>query len=112
MLSLTLYLYKYKGKADSLGENVLEALMKIIPSRDEEIKLKEYKENPSLKLGPEESFLKAVISIPYAFKRIVALLYISNFDSEVNYLNDLFRTLKVSLFLLIHIKFIFLNYLN
>ncbi|XP_042468549.1 formin-like protein 1 isoform X2 [Zingiber officinale] len=85
-----------EGKADSLGKNVLEALTEMIPSRDEEIKLKQYKEKPPLKLGPAESFLKSVISIPYAFKRVVALLYISNFDSEVNYLNDLFRTLKAA----------------
>ncbi|XP_042374691.1 formin-like protein 15 isoform X2 [Zingiber officinale] len=84
-----------EGKADSLGKNVLEALKEMIPSRDEEIKLKQYKEKPPLNLGPAESFLKSVISILYAFKRVVALLYISNFDSEVNYLNDLFRTLKI-----------------
>ncbi|XP_042404613.1 ribosomal RNA small subunit methyltransferase H-like [Zingiber officinale] len=81
--------------SSNLGENVLEVLKEMIPSRDEEIKLKQSKEKPPLKLGPAESFLKSVISIPYAFKRVVALLYISNFDLEVNYLNDLFRTLKI-----------------
>ncbi|XP_042446322.1 ribosomal RNA small subunit methyltransferase H-like [Zingiber officinale] len=34
---------KSGGKADSLGKNVLEALKEMIPSRDEEIKLKQYK---------------------------------------------------------------------
>ncbi|XP_042460165.1 ribosomal RNA small subunit methyltransferase H-like [Zingiber officinale] len=51
---------KSGGKVDSLGKNVLEALKEMIPSRDEEIKLKQYKEKPPVKLGLAESFLKSV----------------------------------------------------
>lgn len=65
------------------------------PSKEEERKLKEYKDDSPFKLGPAEKFLKAVLDIPFAFKRIDAMLYISNFDYEVDYLGNSFETLEV-----------------
>lgn len=95
----------HKGKVDSLGNEILEALTKMVPSREEELKLKEYKNDSPFKLGPAESFLKAVLDIPFAFKRVDAMLYIANFESEVNHLRNLFGTLQVSLFGLLILKF-------
>ncbi|WOL19285.1 formin-like protein 1 [Canna indica] len=42
-------------------------------------------------LGPSEAFLKAVLDIPFAFKRVDAMLFIANFDSTVNHLRKLFE---------------------
>jgi len=68
------------------------------PTKEEEIKLKEFKEETSpIKLNPAEKFLKAVLDVPFAFKRVDAMLYIANFDSEVNYLKKSFETLEVSI---------------
>ncbi|KAK8460162.1 hypothetical protein SEVIR_2G285500v4 [Setaria viridis] len=84
------------GQAESLGTELLEMLLKMAPTREEEIKLKEFREDALCKLGPAESFLKAVLAIPFAFKRVEAMLYITNFDSEVDYLKTSFKTLEAA----------------
>ncbi|KAF8701120.1 hypothetical protein HU200_033776 [Digitaria exilis] len=84
------------GQAESLGTELLEMLLKMAPSREEEIKLKEFREDAMCKLGPAESFLKAVLAIPFAFKRVEAMLYITIFDSEVDYLKTSFKTLEAA----------------
>ncbi|KAL6971808.1 Formin-like protein 1 [Sarracenia purpurea var. burkii] len=75
-----------EGSADTLGTELLESLLKMAPTKEEERKLKEFKDESPFKLGPAEKFLKAVLDIPFAFQRVDALLYIANFDSEVEYL--------------------------
>lgn len=84
------------GNADILGTELLESLLKMAPSKEEERKLKEYKDDPPVKLGPAERFLKAVVDIPHAFRRVEVMLYISNFESEVEYLKKSFATLEVN----------------
>ncbi|XP_074289520.1 formin-like protein 1 [Silene latifolia] len=66
------------------------------PTKEEERKLMEYKDDSPVKLGHAEKFLKAVIEIPFAFKRVEAMLYIANFESEVKYLKKSFETLEVA----------------
>lgn len=84
------------GNADSLGTELLETLLKMAPSKEEENRLKEYKDGSPFKLGLPEKFLKALLDIPFAFKRVDAMLYIVNFDSEVNFLKKSFETLEVN----------------
>lgn len=67
------------------------------PNKEEEHKLKEFKEDSVIKVGSAEKFLRAVLEIPFAFKRVEAMLYIANFDSEVNFLKKSFETLEVNL---------------
>lgn len=93
------------GNADSLGIEFLETLLKMAPSKEEEHKLKEYKDESVIKLGPAEKFLKAVLDIPFAFKRVDAMLYIANFDSEVKYLKKSFETLEVNGWLFLEILY-------
>lgn len=64
------------------------------PTKEEEIKLKDYK-GESSKLGSAERFLKAILDIPFAFKRVEAMLYRANFHTEVAYLRKSFQTLEV-----------------
>lgn len=90
-----LNLDNYTGNADTLGTELLESLLKMAPTKEEERKLKEYKDETPVKLGPAEKFLKAVLDVPFAFKRVEAMLYISNFESEVEYLKRSFQTLEV-----------------
>ncbi|KAI3940726.1 hypothetical protein MKW98_030045 [Papaver atlanticum] len=85
-----------EGNTDTLGTDLLESLLKMAPSKEEERKLKEYKDDSPFKLGTAERFLKALVDVPFAFKRVDALLYIANFDSEVEYLRKSFITLEAA----------------
>ncbi|GKA85107.1 formin-like protein 2, partial [Tanacetum coccineum] len=84
-----------QGNVDTLGSELLGSLLKMTPTVDEEIQLKELNDTSLVELDPAEKFLKAVIDIPFAFKRVDAMLYISNFDTEVEYLKASFETIKV-----------------
>lgn len=66
------------------------------PTKEEECKLKEHKDDSPFKLSAAEKFLKAILDVPFAFKRVGAMLYVSNFDSEVEYLKRSFQTLEVN----------------
>jgi len=85
-----------EGNADTLGTELLESLLKMAPTKEEERNLKEFKDESPIKLGPAEKFLKAVLDIPFAFQRVDAMLYIANFDSEVEYLKRSFETLEAA----------------
>lgn len=85
-----------EGNTDVLGNELLETLLRMAPSKEEEFKLKEYKENSPFKLGPAEIFLKAVLDIPFAFSIVEAMLYIANFDAEIIYLTKSFETLETA----------------
>lgn len=85
-----------EGNTETLGAELLESLLKMAPTKEEERKLKEYKDTSPTKLGAAERFLKAVLDVPYAFKRVEAMLYISNFESEVEYLKKSFTTLEAA----------------
>ncbi|KAI4356251.1 hypothetical protein L6164_000285 [Bauhinia variegata] len=85
-----------EGSADTLGTELLESLLKMAPSKEEERKLKEHKDDSPAKLGPAEKFLKSVLDVPFAFKRVEAMLYIANFESEMEYLRKSFETLEAA----------------
>lgn len=85
-----------EGNAETLGTELLESLLKMAPSKEEERKLKDYKDDSPVKLGQAEKFLKAMIDIPFAFKRVEAMLYMTNFESEVEYLKKSFETLEAA----------------
>ncbi|XP_071692284.1 formin-like protein 6 [Rutidosis leptorrhynchoides] len=84
-----------EGSPNSLGAEVLETLVKMAPTKEEEIKLKDYTGDIS-KLGSAERFVKEILNIPSAFKRVEAMLYRANFDNEVNYLRSCFQTLETA----------------
>lgn len=84
-----------EGTCDSLGTDLLETLAKMSPSKEEEIRLKEYKGDIS-KLGPAERFLKGLLDIPFAFKRVDAMLYRASFKEEVIYIRKSFETLEAA----------------
>jgi hypothetical protein len=75
------------------------------PTKEEELKLRNFPGDIS-KLGSAERFLKAVLDIPFSFKRVDAMLYRANFESEINYLRKSFESLEVWYFSLLHAKLI------
>ncbi|KAL3642118.1 hypothetical protein CASFOL_012933 [Castilleja foliolosa] len=83
-----------EGNADALGTELLESLLRMAPTKEEERKLLEFKDESPLKLGTAEAFLKAVLNIPFAFKRVDAMLYVANFESEIEHLKLSFDTLE------------------
>lgn len=87
------------GNPDGLGVELLETLVKMAPTKEEELILREYNNDMS-KVGSAEQFLKSVLDIPFAFKRVDAMLYRANFESEVRYLRKSFETLEVNVHIL------------
>ncbi|KAH8484455.1 hypothetical protein H0E87_028789 [Populus deltoides] len=85
-----------EGNSDTLGTELLESLSKMAPTKEEEYKLKDFKDESPFKLGPAEKFLKEVLDVPFAFKRVDAMLYIASFDSEIEYLRRSFETLEAA----------------
>ncbi|CAL4916282.1 unnamed protein product [Urochloa decumbens] len=83
------------GNAECLGGDLLETLVKMAPTKEEELKLRNFTGDLS-KLGSAERFLKAVLDIPFSFKRVDAMLYRANFESEINYLRKSFETLEAA----------------
>ncbi|KAF6139044.1 hypothetical protein GIB67_010770 [Kingdonia uniflora] len=83
------------GNPEDLGADLLETLVKMAPTKEEELKLRDYNGDLS-KLGSAERFLKGILDVPFAFKRVDAMLYRANFDTEVNYLRNSFETLEVA----------------
>ncbi|KAK4751044.1 hypothetical protein SAY87_004526 [Trapa incisa] len=85
-----------EGNLEMLGSELLESLQKMAPTKEEELKLKDLRDDSPIKLGHAERFLKAMLDVPFAFKRVDAMLFIANFESEVDYLKKSFETLEVA----------------
>uniref|UniRef100_A0A0E0KXG9 Formin-like protein n=1 Tax=Oryza punctata TaxID=4537 RepID=A0A0E0KXG9_ORYPU len=85
-----------EGNAHGLGVEALRMLMQMALTNEEELKLKYFKDDLSTKLCPVEAFLKAVLDVPFAFKRMDAMLYVANFYLEVNQLRMSYATLEAA----------------
>ncbi|KAL3654723.1 Formin-like protein 6 [Castilleja foliolosa] len=81
------------GNPEGFGPELFETLLKMAPSKEEEIKLKKY-DDESSKLNPTERFLRAILDILFAFKRVEAMLYRAKFNTEVEYLRKSFQTIE------------------
>lgn len=66
------------------------------PTTEEERKLRLYSGELS-QLSPAERFLKTLVEIPFAFKRIDALLFMCSLQEEVASIKESFATLEASL---------------
>ncbi|KAL3843944.1 hypothetical protein ACJIZ3_001347 [Penstemon smallii] len=80
-------------QGDGLPLQDLEALSKMVPTKEEEAKLSYYKGN-ILELGSAEKLVKLMLKIPFAFARIEAMLYRETFDDEVFHLRKSFSMLE------------------
>lgn len=87
---------------NELPGELLQTLLKMAPTADEELKLRVYTGEIS-QLGPAERFLKAMVDIPFAFKRMEALLFMCTLEEERTFLKESFETLEVrqSIFVLV-----------
>ncbi|CAL5374784.1 unnamed protein product [Camellia sinensis] len=78
-----------------LDSDILEKLTKISPTQEEQSKILQFNGNPT-KLPDAESFLYYILkAIPSAFIRFDAMLFRSNYDSEILHLKESLQTLEL-----------------
>lgn len=65
------------------------------PTSEEELKLRLFNGELS-QLGPAERFLKALVDIPFSFKRLEALLFMCTLQEEVAIVKESLATLEVA----------------
>lgn len=82
-------------EGNELPVELLQNLLRMAPTADEELKLRLYSGELS-QLGPAERFLKALVDIPFAFKRLEALLFMCILQEEVATTKESFETLEVA----------------
>ncbi|OMP03278.1 Actin-binding FH2/DRF autoregulatory [Corchorus olitorius] len=80
-------------KGNGLSLQQLEALVKMVPTKEEEDKLFSYKGDIN-ELGAAEKFVKLLLTIPFAFFRAEAMLYRETFEDEVIHLKNSFSMLE------------------
>lgn len=82
-------------EGNELPTELLQTLLKMAPTTDEELKLRLYNGNLAL-LGPAERFLKVLVEVPFAFKRLQALLFMKTLQEEASQIKESFETLEVA----------------
>ncbi|KAK0602905.1 hypothetical protein LWI29_038127 [Acer saccharum] len=82
-------------EGNELPVEFLQALLKMAPTPDEELKLRLFSGEIS-QLGSADRFLKVLGDIPFAFKRIEALLFMCTLQEEVTFTKESFETLEVA----------------
>lgn len=78
-----------------LPSELLETLLKMAPTTEEELKLRLYSGDVS-RLGTAERFLKVLVEIPFAFKRLESLLFMSTLHEEAGIVKEAFTTLEAA----------------
>ncbi|XP_062106178.1 formin-like protein 3 isoform X2 [Humulus lupulus] len=82
-------------EGNELPVDLLQTLLKVQPTSEEELKLRLYSGDVLL-LGPAERFLKILVDIPFAFKRLESLLFLCSFQEEVSSVKESLETLEVA----------------
>lgn len=77
-----------------LPPELIQNLLKMAPTSDEELKLRLYSGELS-QLGPAERFLKVLVNIPFAFKRLESLFFMCTLQEEMSTLKESFTVLEV-----------------
>ncbi|KAL9691153.1 hypothetical protein QQ045_011572 [Rhodiola kirilowii] len=77
-----------------LPAELIQTLIKMAPTADEELKLRLYNGEVS-QLGPAERFLKRLVEIPQSFKRLESLLLMGTYMEEIANIKESHETLEV-----------------
>ncbi|KAJ4851388.1 hypothetical protein Tsubulata_006708 [Turnera subulata] len=79
-----------------ISTDILEKLTRMSPTQEEAAKILQFSGNPT-ELADAESFLYHILkAVPSAFKRINALLFRSNYDTEIFHLKESLQTLELA----------------
>ncbi|KAI3688565.1 hypothetical protein L2E82_46216 [Cichorium intybus] len=82
-------------EGNELPIEIVQTLLKMAPTSEEELKLRLY-EGDLNRLGPAERFLKVLVEIPYAFKRLESLLFMCTLQDEQSNIKESFQTLEAA----------------
>ncbi|KAK9092155.1 hypothetical protein Syun_027066 [Stephania yunnanensis] len=82
-------------EGSELPSELLQTLLKMAPTVDEELKLRLYNGELS-DLGPAERFLKVLVDIPCAYKRMESLLFKVSLQEEISNLKESLITLEAA----------------
>ncbi|KAL5699491.1 hypothetical protein ACHQM5_030384 [Ranunculus cassubicifolius] len=82
-------------RGTTLPSELLQTLLRMAPTSEEELKLRLYSGEIS-QLGHAERFLKFLVDIPFAFKRMDSLLFKNSLEEEINGARDSLATLEVA----------------
>ncbi|XP_050216765.1 formin-like protein 5 isoform X2 [Mercurialis annua] len=82
-------------EGNELPAEFLQTLLKMAPTADEELKLRLFNGELS-QLGPAERFMKVLVDIPFAYKRLEALLFMGTLQEEVTSTKESFEILEVA----------------
>ncbi|KAL5573218.1 hypothetical protein UlMin_022815 [Ulmus minor] len=82
-------------EGNELPTELLQTLLKVAPTSEEELKLRLFTGDLS-QLGPAERFLKVLVEIPFAFKRLESLLFLCSFQEEFSGIKESFSTLEIA----------------
>lgn len=82
-------------EGNELPAELIQTLLKMAPTAEEELKLRLFNGELS-QLGPAERFLKALVNIPFSFKRLESLLFMCTLQEEVSAAKESFETLEVA----------------
>lgn len=73
------------------------------PTQEEELKLRLFNGEVS-QLGTADRFLKSLVDIPFAFKRMEALVFMITLEEEVTFAKESFENLEVNSMLIIFVS--------
>ncbi|KAA8523741.1 hypothetical protein F0562_010164 [Nyssa sinensis] len=82
-------------EGNELPSELLQTLLKMAPTEEEELKLRLFSGELS-RLGPAERFLKVLGDIPFAFKRMESLLFMCTLQEEGSIIKESFVTLEAA----------------
>ncbi|CAA0816238.1 Formin-like protein 5 [Striga hermonthica] len=82
-------------EGNELPPELIQNLLRMAPTAEEELKLRVYTGKLS-QLGPAERFLKVLVNIPFAFKRLESLLYMCTLQEEMTTLTESFSVLEAA----------------
>ncbi|GAA0182720.1 hypothetical protein LIER_30413 [Lithospermum erythrorhizon] len=83
------------NEGNELPAELIQTLIKMAPTTDEELKLRLYSGDVA-QLGPAERFLIALVEIPFAFKRLESILFMCTLQEELSSVKESFSTLEVA----------------
>ncbi|KAA8526929.1 hypothetical protein F0562_008842 [Nyssa sinensis] len=82
-------------EGNELPSELLQTLLKMAPTAEEELKLRLFTGELS-RLGPAERFLKVLVDIPFAFKRLESLHLMCTLQEEGSIIKESFATLEAA----------------
>ncbi|XP_022874147.1 uncharacterized protein LOC111392968 [Olea europaea var. sylvestris] len=82
-------------EGNELPTELIQNLLKMAPTSEEELKLRLYSGELS-HLGPADRFLKVLVEIPFAFRRLETLLLMCTLQEETSTIKESFQVLEVA----------------